>query len=393
MHPPDPVAPQQPRPTAPSAALGRGRTTIVIAALAGLLAVGLAEQQLIATTAHSGAWPAWTASDARFDAARAAYEETADRGASALDRAEALAGIATGDLVRAEDRTALEEGIVAARDILAETPAGPSGIVGLGDPSTPAPAWERYADLWRLVELIPARDAAAMRFEVATDRVASGTKTLADATDTLVSGTEQLAESALAASPLATYRSRVAVETALDGIRGASGSSSGAADRLIALTTAVADVRASHAAEQERQATHPLRAEIESFARSIAGGVELEFAWAYTVAGLSSDSWYSGTAEFKDDGDGWGLISLTESIEREWTADVNAKAVVVHEVGHTQVLRDECSPIFTAEPFAGDHEMWATAWAIGMGYDLPGAGIEAYGRPSDAQIAAASACR
>ena len=51
------------------------------------------------------------------------------------------------------------------------------------------------------------------------------------------------------------------------------------------------------------------------------------------------------------------------------------------------------TPIFEAAPFGGDHEMWATAWAIGMGYDLPGAGIEAYGRPSDAQIAAAGQCR
>ena len=42
---------------------------------------------------------------------------------------------------------------------------------------------------------------------------------------------------------------------------------------------------------------------------------------------------------------------------------------------------------------ATDHEVWATAWAIGMGYDLPGAGIEMYGRPSDAQIEASKACR
>ena len=72
---------------------------------------------------------------------------------------------------------------------------------------------------------------------------------------------------------------------------------------------------------------------------------------------------------------------------------MNAKAVVVHEVGHTQVLRQACYDIFAAAPFDGDHETWATAWAIGMGYDLPGSGIEMYGRPSDAQIEASKACR
>ena len=39
------------------------------------------------------------------------------------------------------------------------------------------------------------------------------------------------------------------------------------------------------------------------------------------------------------------------------------------------------------------HEMWATAWAIGMGYDLPGSGTEFYGRPTDVQIAVAAQCR
>ena len=55
--------------------------------------------------------------------------------------------------------------------------------------------------------------------------------------------------------------------------------------------------------------------------------------------------------------------------------------------------RWSCAPIFEGPEFRSDHEMWATAWAIGMGYELPGAGIEAYGRPTDAQIAAAAACR
>lgn len=394
-----PPAPEQPAPNrprdeaAPPVARRRGGNIVVVAALAGLFALGLGAHQLAATTAHAHVWPAWAAADARFDEASAAYEATSDRGDSAIARAENLLGMATGDLVRPEDRAALEESIGLAGEILADAPSGPTGIVDLGHPETPAPAWERYADLWRLVELIPSRDAAAERFEAAVDRVANGTRTIAEASEALIAGTEELAAAALEANPSATYRFRHTAEEALAGLRHSSGVSSGDADRFTAVATAIADVRASHAAEEEHRNAYPLRAEIEAFARSIAAGVELEFAWAYEVAGLSSDGWYSGTAEFKADGVGWGLISLTESIEREWSADENAKAVVVHEVGHTQVLRDECYAIFATEPFGGDHEMWATAWAIGMGYDLPGAGIEAYGRPSDAQIAAAAECR
>lgn len=397
-------APEQPAPEQPApdrlrdesvlrGARRRRGDIVAAAALAGLLALGLGGHQLLASTVHAYVWPAWAAADGRFDEASADYEATADRGDSAIARAENLLDMATGDLVRPEDRAALEESIGLARDTLADAPAGPRGIVDLSDPGTPAPAWERYADLWRLVELIPSRDEAADRFDAAIDRVADGTRTIAETSEALISGTEELAAAALDASPSATYRFRTAAEEAIAGLRHSAHGSSGAADRFTALAAAIADVRASHAAEEERRNAHPLRAEIEAFARSIASGVELEFAWAYEVAGLSSDSWYSGTAEFKADGVGWGLISLTESIEREWSADENAKAVVVHEVGHTQVLRDECYAIFTAEPFGGDHEMWATAWAIGMGYDLPGAGIEAYGRPSDAQIAAAAGCR
>jgi hypothetical protein len=377
----------------PPTARRRSRGLTVVAAIAGLFAVGIAGHYVVAESAHAQVWPMWAAADARFDAADADYEGTAERGASAVARAEYLLGIATGELVRPEDRAALDENVALAEAVLAETPAAPEGIVDLGDPASPAPAWERYADLWRLVELIPSRTEAAERFDAAADRVASGTKAISEASQALLAGTEELAVAALEASPSATYRFRHAAEHALEGIRHTPDISSGDADRFTALATAIADVRASHAAEEEHRATQPVRAEIEGFARSIALGVELEFAWAYEVAGLPSDGWYAGTAEFKDDGVGWGLITLSESIESEWSADENTKAVVVHEVGHTQVLREACHEIFAAEPFSGDHEMWATAWAIGMGYDLPGAGIEAYGRPSDAQIAAAAQCR
>ena len=371
----------------------RFRGPIIVAGAVAALALALLGNHLVATTIHAQVWPTWAAVDARFDDASTEYAATAERGGSAVARGEYLLEMATGDLVRAEDRAALGDRVEHARELLADVPAAPLGIVDLGAPDSPAPAWERYADLWRILDLIPSRQSAAVRFDAATEQVADGTKAIADASEALVSGTEELAETALDESTLATYQARLAVEQAVDGIRHSPSTSSGDGNRFAVLATAVAGVRASHAAEQEHRNAYPVRAEIESFARSFASGVELEFTWAYEVAGRASDEWFSGTTEFKPDGVGWGLISLTESIERDWATDENAKALVVHEVGHSQVLRDGCYPIFEAAPFSGDHEMWATAWAIGMGYDLPGAGIEAYGRPSDAQIAAAAGCR
>ncbi|WP_307043347.1 hypothetical protein [Agromyces ramosus] len=371
----------------------RLRAPIIVAGAVAAVALALLGDHLVATTIHAHAWPTWAAADARYDDASTDYAATAERSGSAVARAEYLLEMATGDLVAADDHAALAEHVERARELLADAPAPPAGIVELGAPDAPAPAWERYADLWRLVELVPSHHSAAVRFDAAAEQVAGGTKAIADASEALVSGTEERAEAALAESTLATYRARLAVEQAIDGIRHSPSMSSGDANRFTALATAVSEVRTSHAAEQEHRNAYPVRAEIEAFARSIASGLELEFAWAYEVAGRASDQWYSGTTEFKPEGVGWGLISLTESVEREWATDENAKALVVHEVGHAQVLGDDCYPIFEAAPFSSDHEMWATAWAIGMGYDLPGAGIEAYGRPSDAQIAAAAACR
>ena len=137
------------------------------------------------------------------------------------------------------------------------------------------------------------------------------------------------------------------------------------ASGFTALTDAVAALRASHAAVEAAHAEYPVRAEIEAFARSIAQGVTLDFAWAYEVAGMPSDGWYAGTAEFWPEDGGLGAHHAEPQHRATAWGDENATAVVVHEVGHTQAIRESCTPIFEGPEFNGDHEMWATAWAIG----------------------------
>jgi hypothetical protein len=161
-----------------------------------------------------------------------------------------------------------------------------------------------------------------------------------------------------------------------------------------AIASAEAAVQASQAAEVEKRAdpANAVRVEIEDYARSLSNGVALEFVWAPEVSGLG-EGWLSGTAETYDSDGGWSIISLNYGVENQWNDGPDARALVTHEVGHTQVFRDACSALFNGPPFSGDQEMWATAWSISFGFDTDGSGIQAYGRPSDEQIAVAGECR
>lgn len=369
----------------------RGTGAIAVAAVAlGLLVSGIGHQVLSAEL-HRAMWPVWTTADARHDDAVAAYDEAVAGGASLADRAEALEGVLTPDLVREEDRVALAGALDGLRAALeAGTGAAPLGIADLTGPEEFAPPWDRYADVWEISELAPERRAAAAATGSAAAAVHAARDEVDAATEAVIDGAHEIARAELDAHPSATSSTRRALLRILDGT-GATGVPTTGAGGFTSLLAAVADVRASHAAEVARAAEYPVRAEIEAFARSIANGVALDFTWAYEVAGVTSDGWYAGTAEFGFDGGAWGLITLSESIEEAWGFDPDAKAVVVHEVGHTQVIREECRALFAES--GSDHEAWATAWAIGMGYDLPGSGIEAYGRPSDAQVAVAAECR
>lgn len=384
---PDPAPEQHSASTRPR----RGTGAIAVAAVAlGLLVSGIGHHVLSAEL-HRTMWPVWTTADARHDDAVAAYDEAMAAGESLAGRAEALEAVLTPDLVREEDRAALAGALEGLRAALETgTGAAPLGIADLTGPGEFAFPWDRYADLWEISELAPERRAAAAANGSAAATVEAARDELDAATETLIAGAHEIARAELEAHPSATFGTRQALLRILDGT-GTSGVPTTGAGGFTSLATAVADVRASHAAEVARAAEHPVRAEIEAFARSIANGVALDFTWAYEVAGVTSDGWYAGTAEFGFDGGAWGRITLSESIEEAWGFDPDAKAVVVHEVGHTQVVREACRALFARS--GSDHEAWATAWAISMGYDLPGSGIEAYGRPTDAQIAAAAECR
>ena len=386
--------PATPTPTAAAAPPRSSlRAPIIVGAAALAIGLGLIGHQLVSTAAYEQAWSRLTSAETELAETIDAYERTLDRSEVAAARAEALQAVADGDLVAAEEVDGLRADAAELRTVLEAAPPPTGPITGRFDePTEFAPAWERYADLVAIADALPARDAAIARLDEATSVVRAARQAVVDRTDAVFTVAYERADAEIDANPLASYRTVLGVRHLVDDGGGGGVGESTSAAGFTALEDAVATLRASHAEAEAERSEHPVRVEVEAFARSISQGVTLDFGWAYEVAGVTSDRWYAGTAEFWPDDGGWGHITLSHSIEDSWR-DENARAVVVHEVGHTQAIRPTCTPIFEGPEFQRDHEGWATAWAIGMGYDLPGAGIEAYGRPTDAQIAAAAQCR
>ncbi|MDQ2661125.1 MAG: hypothetical protein M3Y52_04555 [Actinomycetota bacterium] len=161
---------------------------------------------------------------------------------------------------------------------------------------------------------------------------------------------------------------------------------------LAAYVAAVERLIASDAAEEAEKAGDLFvqRQAVEDYARSIAGGVLLEFDWAPIVNGFGEGTSYGGTATASDVGAPHAMIALSDSIARDWPWSDIGRAVVVHEVGHA--MTGKCAQIFT--PTSGlEHEAWATAWAIGMGMEGNGNGESLYGRPPAELIERSLTCR
>lgn len=386
----DEAGPQRRTPAWPLALL-------IVAVGVTSLVLGYLVHESVATGLYARAFDQFTTAHVIAEETSTGYAGIVDRAERAASQSDALEAVADPAYVHAAAIAAMSDAADALADVIEQAP--PADLDSAPHHAAPddleSPAWERYAAFWRLIESRDTRIDEAGELHAAGDEVATARRTALSTQEALFDALAASAEQELADHPSASYRTRVALRHAIDQEGSSWTHADGSASSFSATVLAIDEVRASHAAEEARrlEPEYPVRAEIEAFARSISAGVSLDFVWAYEVSGLPSDGWYSGTAEFWPTDGGWGSINLTHSVSDNWYDDPNAKAVVVHEVGHTQVVRPACEPLFTGPEFAGDHEMWATAWAIGMGYDIPGSGIEAYGRPSDAQIAVASQCR
>ncbi|WP_395638499.1 hypothetical protein [Pseudolysinimonas sp.] len=168
---------------------------------------------------------------------------------------------------------------------------------------------------------------------------------------------------------------------------------SSVAESLLGFLDAAHALEASHAEEIAEKAGPLLdrRLTVEEFARSIAGGVLLEFDWAVTVNGYGTGGSYGGTSYWQSADGGYATITLSDSVATMWPG-AGVQSLVVHEVGHA--ILSKCTDLFFGTEYeSGGEEPWATAWAIGMGYTADGNGESIYGRPSDALIQLSTQCR
>jgi hypothetical protein len=132
-----------------------------------------------------------------------------------------------------------------------------------------------------------------------------------------------------------------------------------------------------------------IRLEIEAYARSISGGVVLDFDWAPVVNGYGGSWGMAGTATWTPDRGGYSTITLSDSVAEQWPS-ADARALVTHEVGHS--ITSKCWQKFDSSDSAANEE-WATAWAISLGHTASGNGTQAYGYPSQGMIDLAATCR
>lgn len=223
-----------------------------------------------------------------------------------------------------------------------------------------------------------------------TETVASAAAKVTTSRGALLASVAPVSAQVDAANDMATNDSRFAFRDAAAAVDPTSG------DPVAALTMYVQAGQAlvaSQAAE-EAELDGPLRARkvaVVEFARSIDGGVLLDFSWAPTLS-IDGQTWgragsLAGWTQFWFDRGGYATISLTDSVAAQWPT---SKSLVVHEVGHA--IQTKC-------PDLADHstraavEAWATAWAIGMGYTDPGNGTQAYGEPPASLVEVSKSCR
>ncbi|WP_440708468.1 hypothetical protein [Herbiconiux sp. YIM B11900] len=422
---PDPISDSAPDPVSASASASAGPRTpsaarrrvfvagVVVASLAAAGAV-FAGAVVTATIRHDIATAAFTLQSQQEAEAAAAYSARLRSMEQIDSRLQSIGGAADFAADTSAPAEALRQSIagidsivqsplpVPAPDAAADANATDTADAGAG--ATPASAESTsagYVPPWTLFEqalAIEESSHASQRSETALLKGTSAARAAEDAVDPVESAYFKAravrAEDAMASAPLSDRSLQVALMRLIEDAR--------APGRGVVHDCAlVSAIAAGEAQLQSSQTTHEAerddpawatRVEIEDYARSISNGVALEFVWEPVVGGYGED-WLSGTAQTWDSDGGWAIIHLNYTIEEAWDEGPDARALVTHEVGHTQVFRENCRALFTGPVFGQSQETWATAWSISHGFDVPGSGIEAYGRPSEEQIAVAGECR
>ncbi len=340
-----------------------------------------------------------------FDAAESELQTAADGAADAqvlLDRtvltlessltsADQLVSAAADDLVDAAARTALADAAAAASDAVEESTEMLEEKLDDGSSSKPFWTWQLRTRTAQLEER--ASDAADQ------DARLEASKAELESADELMDETAVALFASVPPAAAAMEAANVSARTAAvldfrDAAAAVAEQTQVDADSAVALSvyaTRAATLKESAQAELAEKAggLSATRLEIEAFARSISGGVLLDFDWAPVVNGMGGSSGIGGLATWNSGRGGFSTITLSDSVA-EWWPNADSRALVAHEVGHA--ISAKCHDKFDWENQAANEE-WATAWAISLGHTAPGNGVQAYGYPSQAMIDIAASCR
>lgn len=351
----------------------------------------------VAVFAHISAHIAFDDAAARLDravagsaAAQTALSAVSDESADAVAVAEDIVAAAADDLVDPAARVTLASATAASTETLGV--ADTALATPIGDPED-KPFWT-----WEILGLTPEIEARAADAAAATDDMTAAEEELVDAdlvlrdAATALFATVPAAADALEAANISAQAVLVLdFRDASESAAGQDGLGSGAAAAFSTLAESARTLKASQATElAEKQG--PLlstRLEIEEYARSIAGGVVLDFDWQQTVAGTGGSQGIGGTATWNTIRGGFSTITLSHSVA-QWWPNADSRALVAHEVGHS--ITSKCWEKFDSDSQAANEE-WATAWAISLGHTAEGNGVQAYGYPSQEMIALAATCR
>jgi len=333
--------------------------------------------------------------------ARDELAAVADEQEATLAIAGAIADTATADVVDPATLEAFEGAVAATRAVAVDADAAlaspePDVADAAGtDPAAdePRPFWpwelaESEAELTRADR--EARDTVASLREL-RERVATARSAVDAATPALFASTRATADRIQAENPSARSTDLVAFRSAADAVAARQDVTLESSDALAAFVSAASQLRASNQAELDEKAGPLLdqRLAAEGFARSLAGGVLIDFDWAPIVNGYGSGGTVGGLAAWIPDSGGYATITLSDSVAALWPSALS-QALVAHEVGHAVSVR--CGDRFDASTSAAN-EAWATAWAISQGFTGDGNGVSIYGSPPQELIDAAATCR
>ncbi|MFE6733281.1 hypothetical protein [Microbacterium sp. NPDC057650] len=380
-----------PLPVAEPAARSRRRTWLWISGAVVITALTVAGVQLWANLSYDDAEETFLHARVAAAPATATLIATMDSADERTAAARALDGVSTPELLGADDRAALSEAAEGLSKHRAEAER-----IGLSIPREPAKKpvmpWELFGQASDLGE----RASALEDRTAAQDDAARSLDDEVGDVDALGGRILDAAQAAVPAIEKASVDSRFAPIIEL---RKADDEVKNSGDRLdenasasmLRLDKAVTAVRASATTELAAKAgpLYDTRRKIEAYARSISGGVLLEFVWTDRLLGQGAGQSGAGTATWDANDGGTSHITLTNSIARYWPAEWT-RALVAHEVGHS--ISAKCYEKFDWENEQAN-EQWATAWAMSWGYDAYPAGADNYGMPPKSMLQAAKTCR